>query len=156
MKKKVILMTCVLAVVFVGAICLAKTGSGETASYTVEGDDFSAQVSGGKLILELPSNATTGYSWVIVEEPDIFTSDYDSYNESEGGEQLGSGGTTQFHIIALDEGSGTMVFQYRRNWEGGEVAGTYELTLDISRQRKTQLQIDSVSFERRDSGEDES
>ncbi|MCD8197688.1 MAG: protease inhibitor I42 family protein [Lachnospiraceae bacterium] len=91
-----------------------------------------------------------------MEEPDIFASDYDTYSESEGGEQLGSGGTTEFHIIALNEGSGTMVFQYRRNWEGGEIAGTYELTLDISRQRETQLQIDSVSFERRDSGVGES
>ncbi|MCD8097743.1 MAG: protease inhibitor I42 family protein [Lachnospiraceae bacterium] len=155
MKKKGILVIAVLAAVLAAVICLTKTGSEDTTSYTVEGDDFSAQVNGGELILELPSNATTGYTWVIVEEADIFASDYNSYNESEGGEQLGSGGTTQFHIIALDEGSGTMVFQYRRNWEGGEVAGTYELTLDISRQKGTQLQIDSVSFERRDSGEDE-
>ncbi len=155
MKKKVIFVIAVLAVVFVGAICLTKTGSGETASYTVEGDDFSAQVNGGELILDLPSNATPGNSWVIVEEADIFASDYDTYSESEGGDQLGSGGTTEFHIIALNDGSGTMVFQYRRNWEGGDVAGTYELTLDISRQKETQLQIDSVSFERRDSGEDE-
>ncbi|MCC8163180.1 MAG: protease inhibitor I42 family protein [Lachnospiraceae bacterium] len=105
---------------------------------------------------DLPSNATTGYTWVIVEESDIFASDYDTYSESDSGEQLGRGGTTEFHIIALDEGSGTMVFQYRRNWEGGEVAGTYELELDISRQKGMQLQIDSVSFERRDFGEGES
>ncbi|MCD8197687.1 MAG: hypothetical protein LUE24_11095 [Lachnospiraceae bacterium] len=62
MKKKIILVIGVLAVALVGAICLAKAGSGETASYTVEGDDFSAQVNGGDLILDLPSNVTTGYS----------------------------------------------------------------------------------------------
>ncbi|MCD8249081.1 MAG: hypothetical protein LUC60_04415, partial [Lachnospiraceae bacterium] len=60
MKKKVILMIGVLVVVLVGAICLTKTGFEKTTSYMVEGEDFSAQVHGGELILDLPSNATTG------------------------------------------------------------------------------------------------
>lgn len=120
----------------------------ETTSYTIEGEDVSAQVvDGGSLILDLPSNATTGYTWVIVEEPDNFASDYNVYIEPDkDGQVVGKGGIAEFHIIALDEGVGTMLFQYRRNWDGGEIAGTYELTLDISRENKTYLRINSVSF----------
>ncbi|MCC8127484.1 MAG: protease inhibitor I42 family protein [Clostridiales bacterium] len=109
-----------------------------------EGENFSATVTGGKMILDLASNATTGYTWVITKEPDQFASDYDVYVEPDKTDgMVGTGGITEFHIIALREGSGTMVFQYKRNWEGGEIAGTYELTLEIS----SDLQIRNVSFE---------
>ncbi len=114
----------------------------------VSGEKFSAQIfDEGTLILDLDANATTGYTWVITEETDIFASDYDMYVEPDNTSQgVGAGGIAEFHIIALKEGTGTMLFQYKRPWEGGEVAGTYALTLTISRNQSV-LQIDSVSFE---------
>ncbi len=120
------------------------TVSEDIEAKTIEGDNFSAQIIGDELILDLKSNATTGHTWVITKEPEQFTSDYDVYVEPENTNgMVGAGGITEFHIIALQEGTGTMVFQYRRNWEGGEIAGTYALTLEIT----NDLQITNASFE---------
>ncbi|MCD8082731.1 MAG: protease inhibitor I42 family protein [Clostridiales bacterium] len=142
MKRLVYLAVCFL--LYFLTACAESGSDREEASYTVEGEHFSAQViNGGELILDLPSNATTGYTWVITREPDCFASDYDTYIESGNDDRLvGVGGISEFHIIVLKDGEGTMEFQYKRNWEGGETAGTYELTLTIS-----DLQIKSVSFE---------
>ncbi|MCD8121449.1 MAG: protease inhibitor I42 family protein [Clostridiales bacterium] len=114
----------------------------------VYGEKFYAQIfDEGSLVLDLDANATTGYTWVITEETDIFASDYNTYVEPDNtSRRVGAGGIAEFHIIALKEGTGTMVFQYKRPWEGGEVAGTYALTLTISRNQSV-LQINSVSFE---------
>ena len=67
---------------------------------------------------------------------------------AENGEEVlaGAGGITQFHIAALKEGVGTMTLQYKQDWEGGEVDGTYDLTLTVSLHHKKYLQIDSVKF----------
>ena len=39
-----------------------------------------------------------------------------------------------------------MTLQYKQDWEGGQVDGTYDLTLTVSRHHKKYLQIDSVKF----------
>jgi hypothetical protein len=48
--------------------------------------------------------------------------------------------------VALKEGTGTMTMQYKQDWEGGQVDGTYELTLTVSRHHSKYLQIDTVKF----------
>ncbi len=138
----------VIAIAVLGFVGWKEYSSYKPVSYVIDGEDFSASVvNGGELILDLPSNPTTGYTWVITEEPDIFASDYDTYSDTAGDSGLlGAGGISEFHIIALGDGTGTMVFQYKRPWDGGDIAGTYELTLEISRHNKSYLQIDSVSF----------
>ncbi len=153
MKKKVaILIILIFVSVLAGIIYFVTYGMNKPTSYVVDGTDFSAEVINGReLILSLPSNATTGYSWVIVDEPDNFTSDYNTYIEDGGGEgRVGVGGNTQFRIVALSEGSGTMTFQYKRNWEGGEIEGTYELSLEIIKSNKDYLQIEAISFIRQE------
>ena len=39
-----------------------------------------------------------------------------------------------------------MTMQYKQDWEGGQVDGTYELTLTVSRHHSKYLQIDTVKF----------
>ena len=41
-----------------------------------------------------------------------------------------------------------MTLEYKQDWDGGESDGTYELKLEISRHKKIQLRIDSVTFEK--------
>lgn len=119
-------------------------------SFVVDGTNFSAEViDGDELILTVPSNPTTGYTWVITEKASTFASDYNNYVPDENTEGLvGTGGQTEFHIMALKEGQDTMTLQYKQDWEGGNVDSTYELTLDISKQNKKYLQIEDVKFEK--------
>lgn len=149
MKKKVMIIA---AIVIVGAAVLAvgRIQSWQPRSYTVDGEGYSAQVvNGNELILDLDANPTTGYSWVITSVPEQFASDYDNYVQDEAEEDMtGVGGTQEYHIVALNDGTGIMTLEYKQDWDGGESDGTYELKLEISRHKKTQLQIDSVTFEK--------
>lgn len=150
MKKKVMIIAA--AIVIVGAVVLTvtKTQSWQSRSYTVDGEGYSAQVvNGNELILDLDANPTTGYSWVITSVPEQFSSDYDNYIQDEAEEGMtGVGGTQEYHIIALNDGTGIMTLEYKQDWDGGESDSIYELKLKISRHKKTQLQIDSVTFEK--------
>lgn len=150
MKKKVMIIAA--AIVIVGAVVLTvtKTQSWQPRSYTVDGEGYSAQVvNGNELILDLDANPTTGYSWVITSVPEQFSSDYDNYIQDEAEEGMtGVGGTQEYHIIALNDGTGIMTLEYKQDWDGGESDSIYELKLKISRHKKTQLQIDSVTFEK--------
>ena len=71
--------------------------------------------------------------WSIIKEADVFTSDYSAVTEN----------VSEFHIIALNDGEGEMVFQCT-NEDG--TTEEYILALSISRHQKKYLQIDSVSF----------
>lgn len=119
-------------------------------SYVKDGENWTASVyNGGEMTLELDSNATTGYSWVITEKSKVFASDYNNYVADENTEGLvGTGGKTVFHMQALKEGTDTMTLQYKQDWEGGQVDSTYHLTMTVSRHNEKYLQIDDVTFEK--------
>lgn len=102
-------------------------------SFVVDGEIFSATVEdGGTLILDL-DNSNEHKQWSIALESDVFVSDYHNITES----------IAEFHIIALNNGKGEMVFQCI-NDDG--TTDKFILTLSISRHQRKHLQIDSVSF----------
>ncbi len=102
-------------------------------SFVVDGEIFSATVEdGGTLILDL-DNSNEHKEWSIAVESDVFVSDYHNITEN----------IAEFHIIALNNGKGEMVFQCT-NDEGS--TDKFILTLFISRHQRNHLQIDFVSF----------
>lgn len=134
MKKKlsVILFGAVItAVVAVAIFALNKPY--QPTSFVVDGANWSAAVeNGGELILNL-NNDDESREWSIASSPECFASDYNNITEN----------STEFHIIALDEGKGEMIFHSTK--DDGSIE-KYILTLSISRHQKTYLQIDSVAF----------
>lgn len=148
-KKKLLTGLSVLVFLLaVAVIVLAVTNRGYVGeNFTADGEGWSAEVTGDEMTLDLPSNPSTGYSWVVTEKTKVFATDSNQFIAETGEEVLaGAGGVTQFHIAALKEGVGTMTLQYKQDWEGGQVDGTYDLTLTVSRHHKKYLQIDSVKF----------
>ncbi len=150
MKKTIMIIAAAIVIVGEAVLIVTKTQSWQPKSYTVEGEGYSAQViNGNELILDLDVNPTNGYSWVITSVQEQFSSDYDNYVQDEAEEDMvGAGGTQEYHMIALNDGTGIMMLEYKQDWNGGESDGTYELKLEISRHKKTRLQIDSVTFEK--------
>lgn len=139
-KMLIIIAVIVLLAVYLLIPCC------NACSYAVSGDGFSAEVKGDELVLRLDSNATTGYQWSVSDASDNFSCDDGTYMPDRNDKNLvGSGGITQFHITALKTGKGTLTFQYKRSWEGGETGKVCALTLEISGRSKC-LQIDKVSF----------
>lgn len=131
-KKTMILLTAVLCAP-VGALVMFLNRPYKPVSFTVDGDQWSAKtVDGGSLLLEL-HNDNKSREWSIVSEPETFVSDYHNIAEN----------ISEFHIIALEDGNGEMVFQCVKDDGSTDM---YTLGLSISRHQKTNLQIDSITF----------
>ena len=133
MKKKqfTILALVLIVIVVVAALILNSNRPYKPTSFVVDGDNWSATVVDGSSIrLELNNNSK---EWSIISEPETFVSDFHTITEN----------ISEFHIIALNDGEGEMVFQCTK--DDGSTA-QYILALSISRHQKIHLQIDSLSF----------
>jgi hypothetical protein len=107
----------------------------KSLSFDADGEFFSATVEGGATLLLDLDNANEDKVWSIIQETDIFASDYSTVTED----------VSEFHIIALNDGKGEMVFQCVN---GDGTTEEYILRLSISRHQKKFLQIDTVSFKK--------
>ena len=135
-KKNIAIVTAILVIVILAVAFVIKKPYKPT-SFVADGEYFSATVeSGDTLLLEL-DNANEKKMWSIIEKADIFTSDYSAVTEN----------VSEFHIIALNDGKDGMVFQCT-NDDG--TTEEYILALSISRHQKKFLQIDSVSFTKKE------
>ena len=87
---------------------------------------------GQSLVVTLESNATTGYSWALVQN-----SDESVLNET-GHEYiapqttlLGAGGKEEWTFKALKKGTSTISMGYSRPWESTPPVETFDLTVVV-------------------------
>ncbi len=133
MKKVIILLAGVVCAA-VGAAVMFLNRPYKPTSFVADGDNWSAKVvDGDSLLLEL-NNDNKSKEWSIASEPETFVSDYHNITEN----------VSEFHIIALNDGNGEMVFQCTEDGSTDK----YILELSISRHQKIYLQIDSISFKK--------
>ncbi len=117
-KKKIAIVTVISATVILVAVLVINKPYKPT-SFVADGENFSATVeSGATLLLEL-DNAKDKKVWSIIKEADVFASDYSAVTEN----------VSEFHIIALNDGEGEMVFQCANEYGTTE---EYILALSIS------------------------
>lgn len=133
MKKKNIAIIMSILVIAILAVVFVIHKPYKPMSLVADGEHFSATVEDGDTLLLDLDNANEDKVWSIIKEADIFASDYSTVTEN----------VSEFHIIALNDGKGEMVFQCV-NDDG--TTEEYILGLSISRHQKKFLQIDSVSF----------
>ena len=99
-----------------------------------------------KATLALASNPTTGYQWVVEQDPEIFdiSSDYVE-NTSEGTteQMVGVGGTETFTLTPKKEGSTKIDFLYKQPWddESLDTRLTYQIKVD----KNMQIKVESSS-----------
>ena len=135
MKKRRLILLGLAIIILVVAAAVLLNRPYKPISFVADGEFFSATVENGStLILDL-DNDSKSREWSITQTPECFASDFSTVTEN----------CSEFHIIALNDGKGVMVFQCVL--DDGTVED-YELSLSISRHQKTYLQIDSVSFEK--------
>ena len=133
MSKKSIAVAAAVLVLAILAVVFGINKPYKPTSFVADGEFFSATVEAGDTLLLDLDNANEKKVWSIIKEADIFASDYSTVTET----------VSEFHIIALDDGEGEMVFQCAN--DDGETED-YTLALSISRHQEKFLQIDSVSF----------
>lgn len=92
-------------------------------SFLVNGAVCSVEVmDSGNMLLNLPPDPP-GYDWTIESEPPEFQSDYENIQKR----TEKSDGYTQFHIVALRAGAGTMIFRH----SGGGKDERYALDMEV-------------------------
>jgi predicted secreted protein len=86
---------------------------------------------GQAIMLRLPSNATTGYEWVVSSEGVPFGEPLVSYQAE--GAAFGAGGSTTFTWVdtkSVSAGSYPVSLSYKRSWEPG-TADTFSFVVEI-------------------------
>jgi len=87
-----------------------------------------------ELIIDLESNATTGFQWDVVEISDqsIIEKVNNEYNAPEAGAPVGAGGTERWTFKALNEGTTRLYMEYSQPWQGGtKAAETFTLIVIV-------------------------
>jgi inhibitor of cysteine peptidase len=101
---------------------LAACGSDDDAGgarQVLDGGDVGTEITvgvGEEFELRLESNATTGYAWQVVEQPDAITlvsSEYEAPDTS----LVGAGGMEVFVFEGVAEGSGELRLEYVRSFD---------------------------------------
>lgn len=74
---------------------------------------------GHSLVVTLPANPTTGYSWAVRSSTAaVLRANGEEYVAS-APERVGSGGTQRLTFVAASVGRTSLTFEYRRPWEAG-------------------------------------
>lgn len=121
MIKKIIVIS-VIFFAFLGCLACAKTN---------ELQNNTSEEKGKKIVFEFGSNPTTGFDWVyetgsgdgMIELVD------NKYVGNANADRLGAGGIRTFVFKGVKEGKQTIIFTYKRNWEGGENA--YDIVYEV-------------------------
>lgn len=114
-----------MCAVLVAGLALVVVGctSSEPKALGQEDDGTSATVKAGEqLIVELPSNPTTGFSWIVADDGPLTQVGDAAYESEAKSGVVGAGGIETFTFDAEKAGSGTLTLEYRRSWETGVAA----------------------------------
>ena len=103
-----------------------------TLTETDNGKDFTLPKD-GLLLVRLPGNPSTGYSWVLDVDPAplvLVTTDYVRGNEPQG--IVGAPGTEQLRFKPAATGTAKITLAYRRPWEKDvPPAKTFSITVHV-------------------------
>ena len=105
------------------AVTIAEQDSGKTIELVV----------GQKLAVQLPSNPTTGYQWIVLGDPAPLKrigSDYAASPQAAG--RMGAGGTQTLRFSASGSGKAELNLGYHRPWEKDVApAKTFSVTIVV-------------------------
>ena len=108
-----------LAMVSWGSLTEGATAAVPPATVTAQDSRKTIEVSiGQKLIVQLPSNPTTGYRWSVVGSPaplEFVKSDYTT--DPQAASRPGAGGTQTLQFTAKSAGKAELKLGYTRTWE---------------------------------------
>lgn len=103
-------------------ILVLVAGLSLTAVFLVTGCKSVALSSGDTTTVELPANATTGYSWSYkMSQTGILEEQSSSYKADDSG-NTGAGGAQTYVFKASGDGDVTIHFIYKQDWDGGNTS----------------------------------
>jgi inhibitor of cysteine peptidase len=118
-------------------IPLALVASGQPAQFNADSNGKTVALKvGDRFDLTLDENATTGYSWEIVDGLDGVLKqlgDPEFHTERSDKHKVGVGGSVTYHFEAVGEGASTLKLVYHRRWEKDKPpVKIFQLTVTVS------------------------
>ena len=104
----------IVLVMLAGGLALAVAGC-SSASSSLSEDDDGTEVTvkvGEKLVVELPSNPTTGFAWTVADDGPLAQVGEAEYASDAKPGVVGAGGTETFTFEAKEAGSGALVVMF--------------------------------------------
>jgi inhibitor of cysteine peptidase len=109
-----------LSIIFLVFTLLSVTAFAETVLTEADCGKTIPLKSQEEVMVSLPSNPTTGYGWVMVEQStdaavSVVSKEFRTSASPAG--SVGAGGVEQFRLRLLKAGRFPVTFAYRRSWE---------------------------------------
>ena len=142
MKTKLMILGAIAILTLITGACSTAIGTPKQTTIDVSYDEFAQQkniskeiaiTQGSTLIIELPSNPSTGFSWskATISDTDVVKQDDSKYVATEG-QVVGAAGQQVWTFASTGKGTSNITMQYSRPWEGREKAEwTFEITIIV-------------------------
>ncbi len=117
-----------------GFLVVALGGCSTSESLTLDSNGERVTLASGDTIeVTLEGNATTGFSWELVDyDPMVVTTEGEAVYESEDTELVGVGGAWTWTLVAQEPGECVVQFVYRRSWEDEQPEATFSFTANVT------------------------
>ncbi len=144
MKRTLVIVALLGALIVAGSLLGCTTDGATTppagaapVSATEKDDGQTLGVAKGQtLVVELPANPSTGYTWVVLALPSVVETVGEpafASGASESSMVVGAGGTMTLTFRAVEAGTGKLELGYMRPWETAVAPEqTYSLTLNVN------------------------
>jgi len=86
---------------------------------------------GDVLVLKLPENPTTGYSWAMTLSEGLSVDGEAYVQDEDTGDLVGVGGTHEWHIKVTATGKQTIAGVYRQEWDPTQSPEYFTLSVDV-------------------------
>jgi len=111
MKKSILILIIIVIILIVAYLLIPKKSIEDDTGYVVKNFD-------DQIIIELDSNPTTGYVWVVNFDDEYLSLASDTYFPDSTEEDIvGTGGKQIFTFNPVKVGMTELIFDYMREWE---------------------------------------
>ena len=134
MKKKLIqIFACAIVAMSISLVACSPGASWVLVSKADSGKTISVDVN-QELIVDLESNQTTGFQWLLAEISDrtVLGEVSNLYTAPGAGAPVGAGGIERWTFKGLKKGTAKLSMEYSRSWESsGKASETFALTIVV-------------------------
>lgn len=108
--------------------------------------DWTGEVATGQMLaLTVKSNPTTGFSWEVEQDQELFDIQSDYVAEPRSGPVTGAGGWQRFLLTPKAPGTVLLSFTYARPWEDGGAAAQFRCAVEIDENLMIAVNEDEIT-----------
>lgn len=138
-------------ILFLTVFCLFTVFRGITEAADRRAEDMGESSRNGKTLqLDLSSNPSTGFTWMVVYQSDNIVQGERKYQGSDNNAQATTGGSGTLHLefTVTDDKDAYLVLKNARPWEDGETGAYYSYTIKTAKDNGMDINVRKRIFHR--------